>query len=260
MNLDITPFVSGRLEAFLLLFVRLSAVLMTVPVFSLRAVPFRIRIFVGLALAFTLLPLVPPMPGLHGADTVTFALMIANEALLGVIIGFVASAMVFAIQIGGELVGLQIGYGIGSIVDPRTESQSVVTTEFYYMLFVLVFLTMNGHHLLLRAAVATLDRAPLGEFRLTPAMIDMLAHEMSQIFAVALRIGAPVMAFLFISSVGLGIISRTMPQMNVFVVGFPIKIIGGLAVMLMTIPGLRVAFEELTTRIGSDLAGFVRLL
>ncbi|MFN0150868.1 MAG: flagellar biosynthetic protein FliR [bacterium] len=260
MNIDITPLVSGRIEAFLLVFVRLSAFLMAAPVFSNRTIPIRIRVLSGLVFAFTFLPLVPP---LAAADTLTplgLAIMIANEALLGVILGFVASALLFAVQIGGELLGLQIGFGVGSIIDPGTESQSVVTTEFLYLLCLLVFLTLNGHHLLFRAFAATLERAPLGEFRLTAPMIDMLARELSTIFAAAFRVGAPVMAFLFVTSVALGIISRTMPQMNVFVLGFPIKILGSLVVLLISLPGLRIAFQEFTVRMGENLTSFVGLL
>lgn len=260
MNIDLTPLLSGRVEAFLLLFVRVSAFLMAAPLFSNRTLPVRLRILAGLALAFTLLPLVPPLASAGSVTTLGLVIMIANEALLGVILGFVASALLFAVQIGGELVGLQIGFGVGSIIDPRTENQSVVTTEFLYLLFVLVFLTLNGHHLLFRAFAATLDRAPLGEFRLTAPMVDLLARELSTIFAAAFRVGAPVMAFLFVTSVALGIISRTMPQMNVFVLGFPIKILGSLLVLLITLPGLRVAFQEFTVRIGEDLSAFVGLL
>ncbi len=260
MNIDLTPLVSGRIEAFLLVFVRLSAFLMTAPVFSNRTIPVRLRVLAGLAFAFALLPLVPPLASASTLTALGLTIMIANEVLLGVILGFVASALLFAVQIGGELLGLQIGFGVGSIIDPRTESQSVVTTEFLYLLFVLVFLTLNGHHLLFRALVATLEKAPLGEFRLTAPMIDMLAHELSTIFAAAFRVGAPVMAFLFVTSVALGIISRTMPQMNVFVIGFPIKILGSLAVLLISLPGLRVAFQEFTVRMGENLTSFVGLL
>lgn len=259
MTLDLTPFVSGRIEAFALLFVRLGAVLTIAPVFSSRVMPARVRVFFALALAITFLPLVPTNIHAHEAGPVGLLLMIAREVLLGLVLGLVASGVFFAIQIAGQLLGLQMGLGLSNVIDPQSDARIAVSAQFQYFLFTLVFLTLDGHHILIRVVAETLNIVPLGTFELNGATMDLISHEIGRVFEIALRVGGPVIAFLFISSVALGIVARTVPHMNIFVIGFPIKIIGGLVMMLITMPSLRIAFNELTLTMERDLLSLIRL-
>jgi flagellar biosynthetic protein FliR len=257
MTVDITPLVSGRLEAFLLLFVRVTTLLLVAPLFGNRVIPVKVRILVGLALAFALLPLVPPPPISAAADTLGLTLLVAREVLLGLLLGLVASVGFFGVLFAGQIVGIQMGFGIVNVIDPQSETQVAVTAEFQNLLFLLVFLTLDGHHLVIDALAKSLARVPLGSFALAADTLDAAVRESGAVFSTSLRVGAPIVAFLFITSVALGIIARTAPQLNVFNLGFPVQIVGGLVVLLLALPSLRVVFQELTNRMGGDLLAVV---
>jgi len=257
VTVDVTPLLSGRVEAFVLLFVRVTTLLAVAPIFGNRVVPVKVRILAGLALAVTLLPLVPPIPVMRAATAGGLALLVANEVLLGLLLGLVASVAFFGVLVAGQLIGLQMGFGIANVIDPSSESQVAVTAEFQHLLFLCVFLALNGHHVVIRALGATLDRIPLGSFALDGRTMEAAARGSAEVFSVALRVGAPVIGFLFVTTLGLGIIARTVPQMNVFVLGFPLQIAGGLVVLLLALPSFRVVFEELTSRMEGSLLAVV---
>jgi flagellar biosynthetic protein FliR len=257
VTVDITPLVSGRAEAFVLLFVRISTLFMVAPIFGNRVIPVKVRVLAALVLAAALLPLVPAVPLIPAASAAGFGLLIANEVTLGLLLGLVASVAFFGVQVAGQLAGLQMGFGIANVLDPQSESQVAVTAEFQNLLFLLVFLALDGHHVLLRALKATLDRIPLGGFTLGVRTMEIALRESAEVFAIALRVGAPVIAFLFVTSLGLGIIARTVPQLNIFVLGFPLQIAGGLVVLLFALPAFRIVFEELTRHMEGSLLAVV---
>lgn len=257
MAIDITPLLSGRLEAFLLLFVRVTTLLLVAPLFGNRVIPVKIRILVGLALSVALLPVVPPLSTPDEADTLGLALLVAREVLLGLLLGLVASIGFFGVLFAGQIVGIQMGFGIVNVIDPQSDTQVAVTAEFQNLLFLLVFLTLDGHHLVIDTLAKSLGRIPLGAFTLSADAIEIAARETAGVFSTALRVGGPIVAFLFVTSVALGIIARTAPQLNVFNLGFPVQIVGGLVVLLFVLPSLRVVFEELTQKMGSDLMAVV---
>lgn len=257
MTVDITPLVSGRVEAFVLLFVRVTTLLAVAPVFGDRVVPLKVRLLAGLALALALLPLVPPLPAAREATAAGLALLVGREVLLGLVLGLVASVALFGVLAAGQLIGLQMGFGIANVIDPSSESQVAVTAEFQHLLFLLVFLALDGHHVVLRALGATLERIPLGSFSLDGRALEAVARGSAEVFAVALRVGAPVVGFLFVTTLALGIVARTIPQLNVLVVGFPLQIAGGLVVLLLALPSARIVFEELTRRMEGSLLAVV---
>ncbi len=246
MTIDITPLISGRVETFALLLVRVTTLLLVLPIFGNRVMPFRIRVLAGVALAVALLPTVPVLPIARGAGALEFALLVGREVLFGLVLGLIASIGFFGVLFAGQVVGIQMGFGIVNVIDPQSDTQVAVTAEFQNLLFLLVFLTLDGHHLLIAALVKTVERVPLGAFSLDGRMIDLVARQTGDVFAIALRVGAPIVAFLFVTSLALGIVAKTAPQLNVFNLGFPVQIVGGLVVMLLALPTLRVVFEELT--------------
>lgn len=257
MNVDITPLISGRVEAFALLFVRITTLFAVAPIFGNRVIPVKIRILVGLVLAVALMPLVPPLPVMQTVTAGGLGFLVLNEVLLGLLLGLVASVAFFGVVVAGQLIGLQMGFGIVNVIDPHSETQVAVTAEFQNLLFLLVFITLNGHHIVIRTLAATLERVPLGGFTLDARTMEIAARESAEIFSMALRIGAPVIAFLFVTSLGLGIIARTVPQLNVFVLGFPLQIAGGLVVLLLALPSFRIVFEELTRQMEGNLLAVV---
>lgn len=257
MTIDVSPLVSGRLEAFVLLFARVTTILLVAPIYGNRVVPVRVRVLAGLALAVALLPIVPPAPLFRGAGAVALGLALASEVLFGLLIGLLVSVAFFGVLFAGQLVGLQMGFGISNIIDPNSDAQVAVTAEFQSLLFLLVFLTLDGHHLVVAALAKSLGQVPLGGFTLDGRAVEAAMRESGEVFSVALRVGGPVIAFLFVTSLALAAIAKTAPQLNVFNLGFPVQIAGGLVVLLLALPGLRIVFEELTRGMEADVAALL---
>lgn len=178
-----------------------------------------------------------------------FILLIVREALIGLLLGFVAYLMFMTIQTAGSFIDIQIGFGIANVIDPMTGASAPIIGNFKYMIALLLFLTMNGHHYLLDAIVYSYKWVPIDN-DLFLKMIDgslseFLIRTFAQSFMLAFQMSAPLVTALFLTDVGLAFLARTAPQYNVFVIGVPLKIIVGLALLLILMPGLAVLFQNL---------------
>jgi flagellar biosynthetic protein FliR len=163
-------------------------------------------------------------------------LAVGQEIALGVFLGFLAQFIFVAVQFAGQVVGLQMGFGMASVFDPTTHSQAAVTAQFYVYLASMVFLLIDGHHWLLIALQRSFDAVPLGSFTVNGQVMSIMLNGTSELFWVALTLMAPVMGVLVLSEVAMGIVARIMPQMNIFVAAFPVKIMVGLATMIVAFP------------------------
>lgn len=176
-------------------------------------------------------------------------MLIAREILIGLLLGFIGYLMFMAIQTAGSFIDIQIGFGIANVIDPMTGTSAPVIGNFKYMIALLMFLSMNGHHHLLDAIVYSYKWVPMNN-DLFLGMIDgslseFLVRTFVQSFVLAFQMSAPLVTALFLTDVGLAFLARTAPQYNVFVIGVPLKIIIGLALLLVLMPGLAVLFQNL---------------
>lgn len=225
---------------FLLVFARLSAALVPIPLFGARAVPPQTKIGLGLLLSLVVLPL-NATPAAAPAELLSFAAIVGSEVLVGLSIG-VAVLLVFqAIEMGASVVGLQIGFSFSEVVDPLMGAQSGVLQLFYRIVATLVFFTVNGHYLVIGGLVQTFDVVPAGSADLTLIAGERVVPFFAALFIVALRVALPVTAALILTDLALGIVGRAVPQMNVLVVGMPLKIGVGLFVLAVSTP-LLIAF------------------
>jgi len=221
----------------LLVFTRMSAFFVTMPLWSYRNVPVVYRI--GLAVALTMLAgsqvVANPAFVLDGA----YVLLVLKEALVGLLLGFAASLIFAAIQMAGAMIDLQMGFALANLVDPQAGVPMPVTSNLKLMLAMLFFLAIDGHHQLIRGMMASFRWIPLGqaEWDGFAAAAEWLARFFAQGFLIALQISAPMAAALFLVDLAIGIIARTVPQMNFFVVGFPFKMLLGIVVLLLVVPG-----------------------
>lgn len=221
----------------LLVFTRMSTCFVTMPLWSYQNVPVVYRI--GLSVILTWLA------GSQLATNTTvvldgaFVLLVIKEALVGLLLGFVASLIFSAIQIAGAMIDLQMGFAMANLVDPQSGVPMPVTSNLKLLLAMLFFLAIDGHHQLIRGVLASYQLIPLGQadFLGVEMTADWLARFFAQSFFIALQISAPMAAALFLVDLAIGIIARTVPQMNFFVIGFPLKMLFGIAVMLLVIPG-----------------------
>lgn len=211
------------LPAFMLIFARIMAFITTVPIFSYKNIPnpFKIGIafFISLIIVSTLD--IPALP-----IDLAYVLLLFKEVMVGLIIGLVATLILTIVQIAGGFVDFQMGFAIANVMDPQTGAQSPIIGQYFYTFALLFILAIDGHHLLINGAIASFNFVELdqlinftGESYIT-AVIVMF----SQMFLIAFQMAVPIVGSLFLVDVALGIIARTVPQLNVFVVGIPVKI------------------------------------
>lgn len=232
---------------FLLIFCRITAFFVVVPVFSSQSVPTTFKI----GLSFFVSMVIFSSGSMNAAvpQDLGYVLLVMREVLIGLLLGFVAYLMFMTIQTAGSFIDIQIGFGIANVIDPMTGASAPIIGNFKYMIALLLFLSMNGHHYLLDAIVYSYKWVPLDN-NLFLKMIDgslseFLVRTFAQSFMLAFQMSAPLVAALFLTDVGLAFLARTAPQYNVFVIGVPLKIIIGLALLLILMPGMAALFRNL---------------
>ncbi|MDD9147050.1 MULTISPECIES: flagellar biosynthetic protein FliR [unclassified Sporolactobacillus] len=249
------------IPVFLLVLVRIASFLATMPVFSYRTIPARTKI--GLAVALSLLIDVTLFKNQTIPLDGTFFLLIIKEAVVGLSMGFVAAVITYAVELAGSFIDLQMGFAIANTISPENGVSSPLTGQLLSMLQVLFFLGVDAHHMLISGLMYSFKLIPLSSMNIHLASgntVDFVARLTAQMFVIAMQLAMPIIGCLFLVDVAIGLVARTVPQVNVFVVGLPMKIIVGFLVMLIVFPmyiGLfRVIFDSMT----DIFSNYMRLL
>ena len=231
----------------LLMFCRIASFFVTAPVFSARNVPASFKVGIS---AFVTLTVYMSF-GIHQTvpTDLSYILLIIREILIGLLLGFVAYLLMTAVQTAGAFIDIQIGFGIANVYDPMTGASAPLTGNFKYAFAMLLFLTMNGHHYLLDGIVYSYRWIPLSNvFFLKMAdgsVAEFLVRTLGESFMLAFQMAAPIVVALFLTDVGLGFLAKTAPQFNVFAVGMPLKVLVGIAILLLLVPSFAFVFGQL---------------
>lgn len=224
--------------------------MVTVPVFSGRQIPNTYKI--GFSVVLSILCVGIINEPIHSFALGTMVLLILKEFIIGIVLGMVANILFYAVQLAGALLDLQIGFSMASLFDPTFGTTSQITGRFKNILAILVLLATNGHHLLIQGILASFDWVSLQSF--VPAMMDgrlstFLLACVQQMFMIGFLMAAPLIGTLFIVDVALGIVARTVPQMNVFAIFPPVKILIHFGMYVIILPGffylLKILFETM---------------
>jgi flagellar biosynthetic protein FliR len=218
--------------------------LLIAPIFGSRNIPGPLKAGLCLFLTLTVLPLLAagPQPAIPHT-LIPYIFLLGSELLFGLAIGFASSLVFSAVQMTGSLLDMQVGFGVVNIFDPQVGQQVPLIGNFKYILALMLFLTVNGHHVLLTAIVDSFKLVPISGIVFNSLITEMMVSMISGIFTFAVQITIPVLAAVIITDIALGILARTMPQMNVFVVGVPAKIIVGIFVLSVTLPFFMIFLE-----------------
>lgn len=235
------------LPNFFLILIRITSFFVTVPIFSSKGVPASFKI--GLSFYVSLLIFLS-MGTVHPvAIDAAYMLSAVREVLVGLLLGFTAYLFFTVVQVAGSFIDIQMGFGIANVIDPLTGVQSPVFGNLKYMIAMLLFLSLNGHHALLRAIMQSYDWIPLDnhlfEHLQNRSIVDLLLQSSATLFYLAFQMAAPMIFTMFLVDVALGILTRAAPQFNVFVVGIPVKILVGLVMLTILIPGFLYLFQDL---------------
>ncbi|HJV16365.1 MAG TPA: flagellar biosynthetic protein FliR [Bacillales bacterium] len=221
-----------KFPAFLLIFVRVTSFFLMMPLFSYRTIPAVHKIGLGFFLSWLIFYTIhPPTLQIDGL----FFLLIIKEVMVGLLIGFIAYLILSAIQIAGGFIDFQLGFAIANVMDPQTGAQSPLMGQYLYTLGLLLLLTINGHHLLIDGIYNSYHFIPLDQKWLpfgSHGVLELFIKSFSTMFIIAFQMSIPVVGSLFLVDVALGIVARTVPQLNIFVVGLPLKIIVGFIIII----------------------------
>ncbi len=243
----------SQIQMILLVFVRVAAIVFSAPLFDSRAIPSLFKIGLALAAAVLLYPLLGqgmPLPA-DGFTALGFG--IVGEMLVGLIIGFAVRLIFAAAEMAGQLAGFQMGLAIANVFDPMTSMQMPLLSQLESMIAMLIFLAVNAHHLVLRALAESFRIIPLLGFRFNRSLMAMLSELTGAMFVTAVKIAAPVMVALLLTSLTLGLVARVVPQMNIFIVAMPIKIVIGLVFLALSLPFLAGFMGHVFVNLGNDL-------
>ncbi|GEN33605.1 flagellar biosynthetic protein FliR [Aneurinibacillus danicus] len=226
------------LPAFLLVFIRITAFFVAAPIFSTRSIPAPFKVGLSFFLALIAFPLLKAS-GVIPLDW-TYVYLAIKEVLIGLLLGFLATLFLAAIQVAGSLIDMMMGLAMAMIFDPMTGAQTPLMGNFKYMLTMLFLLTANGHHLLIKGILASYQAVPIDRWfngLENGSLTAFLVEKFSYMFMSGMLLAAPMVSSLFVIDVALGIVAKTVPQMNIFVVGMPAKLLGGFLILMIVFPG-----------------------
>jgi flagellar biosynthetic protein FliR len=195
-----------------------------IPVFSGSQIPHQMRLGVAVLFAMLVYPVVKGYIPQQNFTILGFGLVVGAEIILGLLVGFLAQLVFMAAEFAGSLIGYQMGFAAANIFDPSTQSQVALISRFQGIFAILLFLSLNIHHLFLEAIVSSFEMLPPGSLTLSGGAIPMIVEVANHSLILSLRLVAPILALLILSTLTLGVMSRVFPQLNVFMISFPVNI------------------------------------
>ena len=245
---------------FIILVFRSGGILKGMPFFGGEIVPTQVKICLSIVLAIILMPVVTIRISPRIPNHFSLIWLAMSEILIGLIIGFAANLIFEGIQLSGQLVGFQIGLAVANVMDPLTQNQISIFAHMEFMVALLIFLALNAHHIFLEAIVKSFEIVPPMCFHPGGALMAKIINLSGGVFIIALQIGAPVIAALLFTNACFGIMARLVPQMNVFIVGFPLNIGLGIITLATSFSMLVYLFRKLFGMFQQDIVIIMKLL
>ena len=253
--MDFFDFVQNHAAVFMLMLTRLSGVFIVSPFFGSMNIPQYIRVGTAFFMSVVFFPVVDNLPQLTVPSTIFgYAGVVLVELFIGWLIGFVAFVVLSAINMAGKIMDLQVGFSMVSVMDPTSGQQNALIGSFLYNLGIIVFLVTNGHHVLLSAMVESFRAIPIMGMETNLAITDLMVNFTSGIFSTGVKLAMPVTFAILLTNVSLGILARTMPQLNIFVVGVPLQIMIGLFILGLMLPFYILFLDVLFNEIYGNIA------
>jgi flagellar biosynthetic protein FliR len=247
------------LTNWMMVFVRVSAMLSVFPVFSGQNFPVQFRIALGALIGILVSPTIPHV-SIDGGDFWTLAGLIAMEAAVGLALGFVTRIIFFAVEVAGAVISMDIGLSLPSTINPMSDTQTVAPGMILYYLTVMLWLGLDMHHWTLAAFQKSYTYLPIGGAHLSEAFLSDIVSRTSQVFLIALQLAAPMMAVSFIISLVFAVLGRAVPKMNVFAESFFLRILVGLSVFGMTMQLMSQHISNYLQRLPEDFLRVAQLM
>ena len=231
--------------SFLFPFFRVAAFFMAMPMIGTRLVPARIRLAFAVVVTLAIAPVLPAMPVVEG---VTFAayLLIAQQIIIGVAMGFILQLLFQAFILAGQMISMQMGLGFASLADPVNGVSVAAVGQFYLMLVMLLFLSMNGHLVVFEVMVESFRTMPVAMVGFDTELFYRIAIWGVWMFAAAVVVSLPAVTAILIVNFAFGVMNRAAPQLNIFSLGFPFTMLFGLVIVFISLSGFLPQYESIT--------------
>lgn len=233
MEIQLIPV--DQFQAYLISTVRVAALLAAMPVFSGGQIPAKVRVCLILVITLALFPVLRPFAAGVDLTPLVVAIVVCQEALMGILIGLLARFIFIAAEFGGTVIGYQMGFAAANIFDPQNQTQVSIISQMQNVFAILVFITIDAHHVFIRAIVESFHLLPPGKLDFNGDAIPYLLEAAGNIFVLGVKISAPILAVLLLSGLVLGLMARIFPQLNVFMLSFPVNIALAFIAMSLTL-------------------------
>ncbi|WP_294157254.1 flagellar biosynthetic protein FliR [uncultured Selenomonas sp.] len=235
--MDLFTLLQDHAAVFLLLLTRTSGLFMIAPFFGSMNIPMQVRAGASLAFAVVLFPVVDGLSTVAAPTTLlAYTAAVIAELFVGWLIGFVAYVCFSAIHMAGKVMDMQVGFAVVNVMDPTSGQQIPLIGSFLYNLSIIVFLVTNGHHMLITALAESFHLVPLMTMQPNLSLSMIMVNFVYGVFVTGMKVAMPVTFAILLVNVSLGILARTMPQLNIFVVGIPMQLMVGVGVLAMLLP------------------------
>jgi flagellar biosynthesis protein FliR len=255
--MDYTAVSVKEFHTFLLVFARVSGLLVAAPLLGNRAIPRMAKAGFAFVFALALTPLALPHAGPLPEHLLVLAGQVLSDALFGIALGYIARLLFSAVEMAGYLVDTQMGFGFINLLDPFSEQQSSVLSTFQFQLATTLYLLMNGHLILLGSLAQSFDVLAPGGVSPHAGFGLTILPLLKTMFMLGFRLALPAMGVLFVLDAAFGLIARMVPQVNVFIVGIPAKIIIGLATVILLLPTLAIIVGQIVAGTHTGLSALI---
>jgi flagellar biosynthesis protein FliR len=258
VDLQLIPI--NEFQVFLICLSRVAGFVGAIQVLLAGSTPAQIKVGLVFMIALVLFPVMEPSIPPVSFQPGTFMLLIVAEVLLGGMIGLVARMVFTAVEYGGTVIGYQMGFAAANLFDPQSERQLALISQFQNIFAILIFLAVDGHHVFIQVAAESYKILPPGVFNISGEAIPYLIKLSSRIFFIGIQFSAPVLAVLLLSGLILGILARVFPQLNVFLLSFPLNIGISFTVIGLTLPLVTILLRREFDNLGERFATILHLL
>lgn len=223
------------LDALLLVLVRVLGMMIMMPFLSNRNIPANAKIGLSIFFSLIIINIIPIELQVNSTDVVNYAIAVIKEFVVGWLIGFSAYFVFTILTLAGQFVDYEVGFSMVNVFDPMSQTQITITGNFYYFLFLLIFLVSRSYYFIFKGLKESFMIIPLGQMTLSTYLYDTVIQYFQKVLLLSIQIAAPIFFVMLVTNIVLGVLARTVPQLNMFVIGFPIKILLGLLVLFLTL-------------------------
>jgi flagellar biosynthetic protein FliR len=237
---DLIP-IAMRLPSLLMVVFRLAGIMVMAPLFGASAIPVRVRIALVIVIAMAAWPVLP-MQALPQLSLPAIAIAVASEMLIGLTLGLGLTIIFSGLQLVGTMIGQQMGVSLADVFNPAFNDNADLLGVLFYWMGLMIFLAIGGHRMLMSGVLGSFNAVPLGGFSAGSEVLSMLTALMSASFAMAFKMALPAVLALFLTAIALGLINKTVPQLNILSAGFPLRALVGMLVMVATVTAMMRVF------------------